>query len=280
MSVPNIFNKKKILFFFINPFLLVWKHRKITMRLVIRQIESQYKGTILGIFWSFMLPLLRLGVYTFVFSTIMGVNFSGQDSSPFSYPIIIFSGLLLFNFFAQSITIAPSLMWINRTYVKQIVFPLEIFPVVSISVSLFNAGINFLILMLFYLFIMGIPYLNALYFFVIIIPLILMTLGLSWLLAAFGVFIRDLSQAIIVVNQFLLFLSPIFYPLERVPKSFQWLLKLNPLSMIVSMSQKTLFENSTPNFLVLTAYIIGSWLLATFGYWSFTNLKKEFADVI
>lgn len=126
----------------------VYKHRQLILRMARRELEGRFKGSRLGIFWVILQPLLMLAVYTFAFGVVLQARW-GQDTSgsPWEYALFLFTGLLIFNVFADLVGRAPSLMLENTSYIKNMVFPTEILPVVSLLVALFNFAIGFVVLM-------------------------------------------------------------------------------------------------------------------------------------
>ncbi|MEW6251513.1 MAG: ABC transporter permease [Planctomycetota bacterium] len=302
-----------------------WRERRLILRLARRQIEARYRGSVLGLVWAVLIPLLMLGVYTFVFSAIFPSKWtekppdpnvaessspttsaaavrdagdSGGETLPVSaraaaaqerrglYPfvLVLFTGLILFNLFAESVNRAPGLMLENVTYIKKVIFPLEIMVWVTVLVALFNALVSGALLLLGYLAFRGVPPPAALLLPVLLIPLILLTVGLCWFLASFGVYFRDLAQFIPVLTTVLLFVSPIFYPqdslVEKVPGVLRPLVYLNPIGASVEPARLALFKGQWPDWRMLLAQTAFGWLIAWLGLAWFTKTRKGFADVV
>ena len=169
-----------------------WQHRRLILSLARREIESRYRGSFLGLVWSFLTPLLMLAVFTFVFSVVFQARWQVPVGGKGQFALLLFSGLIVFNIFAECINRAPGLVLEHATYVKKVVFPLEILPWVSLLGALFNVLASLVVLLVLYVMVLGAPPWTAILFPVIVLPLILLVMGLSWFLASVGVFVRDL----------------------------------------------------------------------------------------
>ncbi len=255
-------------------------HWPLIWRLAKRELAARYRGSMLGALWGLLTPLLMLSVYTFVFRTVFQARWSSNDASNGEFALLLFAGLILFNVFSECVTRAPGLMLENVSYIKKVVFPLEILPVVTLVVSLCNAATGFAILGLFYGPVFGAPPPTLLLLPLPLLPLCLLTLGLSWFLASAGVFLRDIRQFIGVAVTMLMFMSPIFYPSSVIPESMQPVLMLNPLAPILEQARDLLFWGRLPDwpvwFLTTTVSALCAWL----GYLWFVKTRKGFADVV
>lgn len=258
----------------------LWSNRRLVSQLVRRDFESRFKGSALGMLWVVLNPLMLLLVYTFVFSQVFKARWSVELDSPVSFALILFAGLIAFNVFAENLNAAPRLMLNHVSYIKKVVFPLEILPWVSLLSSLITALISSFLLFLFYTFLLGIPSLTVLYVPLIAVPLCLTTLGVVWFVASLGVFLRDLQHAVGICVTVLLFLSPIFYPLSAVPDFMRKIVMLNPLTAVVEMLRGAIFFNAAPSLAMLGWAFLLSWCVAAGGFWWFMRIKKGFADVV
>ena len=185
-----------------------WRNRSLIYVLSKREVIGRYKGSYLGIFWSFITPLFMLAIYTFVFGVIFNARWNVESDSKIEFALVLFAGLLIFNLFSECITKAPTLILNNVNYVKKIVFPLEILPWVSVYSGLFHATISLLVWLIAYTIFFGIPQVTIFYLPVAVIPLVFMIMGISWVLAALGVYLRDIGQIIGIFVSALMFLSP------------------------------------------------------------------------
>jgi lipopolysaccharide transport system permease protein len=255
-------------------------NRDVLVELVKREISARYKGSVLGLVWSFVTPLLMMAVYTFVFSVVFKARWSTESQSKTEFALVLFAGLMVFNLFSETISRAPFLIQSSANYVKKVVFPLEILPVVSLGGSLFHLSVNFLVWLLFYICFVGAPPLTVGLFIFIITPLVFFTLGLSWFLASLGVYVRDIGQVIGVLVSVLLFMSPIFYPLSSLPTPLKPWLAINPITQVVEGARDVLLWGVVPSVPVYLAYLLSSFIVAWLGYAWFQKTRKGFADVI
>ncbi len=257
-------------------------HRTLIGRLAARDLEAKYRGSFFGLVWAVITPLLMLMIFTFVF----GVVFKGRwasaspDAPTQEFALIIFFGLTIYNFVAEVVSRAPTAITSNNTYVKKVVFPLEILTVVIMASALTQFAISFSLFMVFYGFVFGIPPLEILLFPIIIAPLIIAVAGVSWLLASLGVFVRDLSQFVPLALTALLFLSPIFYPVANLPEATQSWLSVGPLAPILESARAVVVFGEQPDWPALGVYAIVALVVGTFGYWWFYRTQKGFADVL
>jgi len=265
----------------LSPLSDVWRNRALTVRLARRDIESRYRGSVLGLAWTVVNPLIMLIVYTFIFSVVFRARWgTTQGGGTAEFALYLFSGMILFTIFSECVSRAPGLILENTSYIKKVVFPLEIMPVVVLLAALFNAMIGFVILLIFYLVARGLPPLTALLLPLVLLPLCLFSLGLSWFLASAGVFLRDLRQMVSVLITVMMFLSPIFYPLSAIPEDFRILILLNPLTLLLERSKDVLFWGTGLPVLEWTIYCVAAWLWAWLGYAWFVKTRKGFADVV
>ncbi len=250
------------------------------MALVKREVIGRYRGSVLGICWSFFNPLLMLMVYTFVFSMVFKARWGIEGEGKADFAITLFAGLLVFNFFSECISRAPTLITHNSNYVKKVVFPLEILPYVLLGASLFHTLISVFVWVLFYLCCKGLPPIQIVFAPVVVLPLVILTLGLSWLIASLGVFLRDITQIISLVITVLLFLSPVFYPISALPAQAQVLMQYNPIAASIEQVRGVLLYGQLPSVSVYLGHLAFS-LLAAWGCFAwFQKTRRAFADVI
>ncbi len=257
-----------------------WRHRTLIGRLAQREISAKYRGSLLGPLWSLLTPLMMLAVYTFLFSVVFQSRWGTGGGGRGEFAILFFSGMIIYTIFSEPVLRAPTLMFENISYIKKVVFPLEIMAWVCLETALFNAAVSFLVLALFYLLVFGLPPLTALLLPLVLLPLCLATLGVIWFLASVGVFLRDVRQLVGAATTALMFLSPIFYPITAVPESYRWLLYANPLTITLEASKDVLFWGRCPDpWLWLVDLGLG-WVIAWLGYAWFMKTRKAFADVV
>lgn len=249
-----------------------------------REVIGRYRGSFLGLLWTFVNPILMLSIYTFVFSVVFKVRLDSQHGDiyddKFAFALLLFTGLILFNLFSECLSRAPGLILANVNYVKKVIFPLEILPLVSLGSALFHAGISFLVLFSFLL-IIGHPIEWTIIFLpIILVPLILLTTGLSWILASIGVFVRDIGQFIGLILTMLLFLSPIFYPASALPEAVRDYLFLNPLTLIIEQARAVILYGQLPDWSSLVLYYLIAFFVAWSGLIWFKKTRRGFADVL
>ncbi|MCX5864983.1 MAG: ABC transporter permease [Deltaproteobacteria bacterium] len=259
----------------------LWANRSLIRVLVVREVVGRYRGSVFGILWSFFNPVLMLAVYTFVFSVVFKARWGGGAAeSKAEFALVLFAGLLVFNLFAECVIRAPSLILSNVNYVKKVVFPLEILPWVAFGAALFHAVVSFIVWVMFFIIIIGFPHPSVFLLPLVILPLVLVIMGISWFLAALGVFFRDVSQMVGVVVTILMFFTPIFYPLAAIPEAYRVFLFCNPLTFIVEQTRGLLIFGAFPRWGYLGLITSFSFLVAWFGFAWFQKTRKGFADVL
>lgn len=255
----------------------IWHNRYLLGQLVRRDVLLRYRGAIFGVLWIFLSPLIMLAIFAFIFGHIFQARWPQQDGG-IPFWLLLYSGLIAFNIFAETISRAPTSVRGYPSFVKKIVFPVNILPIVPLGAALVHGGFNFLILIAALAWI-GQLHAEILLFPLVITPLILLALGLSWFLAAWGVFIRDMTQIVPVFVQMLLFLSPVFYPVSAVPKVLQPIYLYNPLSIVIETSRDIL-SGHTASISTWGIALTFCLVAAILGYAFFQHSKDEFADVL
>ncbi|MCR4305168.1 MAG: ABC transporter permease [Gallionella sp.] len=259
----------------------VWQHRDLILQMARREVVGRYRGSIMGIAWSFFNPILMLVVYTFVFSVVFKARWgTGADENQTTFAIVLFVGLIVYGLFSEMVNRAPALILSNVNYVKKVIFPLEILPIIALGAALFHALISLGVLLLAILLINGSLAWTAIFFPLIILPLLIATLGVAWFLASLGVFVRDVGQTVGIFTTVLMFLSPLFYPISSLPEKFQIWLMLNPLTFVIEQSRAVMIFGKLPDWGGLGIYAVASLLIAWTGYWWFQKTRKGFADVL
>jgi lipopolysaccharide transport system permease protein len=245
-----------------------------------REVVGRYRGSVLGILWSFFNPVFMLTIYTFVFSVVFKAKWGAGSDSKTDFAMILFAGLIVFNLFSETVTRSPSLILSNVNYVKKVVFPLEILPVVSILSSCFHTLVSIGVLILFRLIVGSGFSLTTVLFPFIIAPLLLLTLGISWFLAALGVYLRDVTQTIGLAMTALMFVSPIFFPITALPEKYRIFVFLNPLSFIIEQGREVLVFSHLPDVRGLLIYYAVGCVTALLGFAWFQKVRTGFADVL
>lgn len=267
--------------------------RDLVLTLIRREIAGRYRGSLLGILWSMLTPLFMLAVYTFVFGIVFRTRWTdamgdaggtetvaGGEASTVGFAIVLFAGLIVFQLFAEVINRAPTLVLANTNYVKKVVFPLQILPVVALGSALFHAVVSVAVLFGFMLVVRGTIPLTALLWPLVIAPFCLVILGIAWFLSALGVYYRDINQVLGTLVTALMFLSPIFFPLSVLPQWLQRWVALNPVSLPVEQTRDVLIFGRAPDMLALAQYAVIGLAVAAVGYAWFQKTRKGFADVM
>ena len=257
------------------------RHSLLTARRIAqREVQSRVVGTMLGFAHYFIAPLFYLSIYTWLFSTVFVTNWGGKVGNHGDFALRVYSGLIVFQFFSDVVVRAPRLLLENPSFVTKIAFPLEILVIAAMATSLFVAVVNYTIFFLGFIFLSGPPHPSAVALLWLWPALVLFVGGIAWLLAALGVYFRDLSQLISTVVPALMFLSPIFYPASAAPPSLQVILLLNPIAWFVEATHGPLLDGVMPELATVALLYAISILTAFVGLLVFQRIKHGFADVV
>ncbi|MGE6743760.1 ABC transporter permease [Allorhizobium pseudoryzae] len=259
-----------------------WRERALIGRLVNREVQARYRGSLLGFVWAIVLPLATIGIYTFVFGSIFKARWSvpaGADSE-YGFGSILFVGFIVFGLFSEPFNRAPSLMLENSSYIKKVVFPLEVLPWVSLGTAIVNSGLSFLVFLGVYVTFYGIPSILWILIPLIIAPVIFITLGVTYALSSLGVYVRDIRQFTPLLTTMLMFLSPVLYPLENVPEQYRAIVLANPLTIGIQQVREIIFDAQVPDLREWALYLLASLIVLWLGFVWFERTKKGFADVL
>jgi lipopolysaccharide transport system permease protein len=258
-----------------------WQYRNLIWLMARRELQAGYKGSIFGFGWTVLQPLLMLCVYTFVFSVIFKGRWGiASDGSQTSFALVLFLGLITFRLFSEMIGSASQLVSHNSVYVKKVQFPLEILPIVRLLNILVDTFISLAVLMVGVILFGQKIHMTALLLPVVWIPMLLLSLGAGYALAALGVFIRDIHKIAGILTTLLFFASAIFYPIESVPEPYRILFRINPLALFVEFSRKLVFWGDMPDWTLYGIWLILAAGLFTAGTFLFVRSKRAFADVL
>ena len=255
-------------------------YRKIMWQLILREIRSRFQGSFLGIMWLVLQPLFLLFTYTLVFGIVFKARWNGAEIDPLRYGLAIFIGMILHSVLSDCLLRSPTLITAKANFVKKVVFPLEILPPVQVvtafiqgfvgfalfllAVAVFGNGLNFMVLLT--------P--------IFILPLFLHSLGITWFLAALGVYVRDVGQVTTMLTTALLFLSPVFYPLSALPEPFATIVFFNPLTYSIESMRDIVFNGTLPGFTSTVIQFLFSLVVAFLGLTWFKVTQRGFADVL
>jgi len=259
----------------------LWRNRQLIVQMTTREVAGRYKGSALGLAWSFFNPVLMLIVYTFVFSEVFKARWGGSgDESKTQFAVVLFVGLIVMGLFTEVLNRAPGLILSNVNYVKKVVFPIEILPVIAMGTALFHGLISLCVLLAAFALFNGYLHWTVVFFPLVFFPLIVLSLGLTWMLASLGVFLRDVGQTIGIITTVMMFLSPVFYPVTAVPERFRPIIMANPLTFIIEQAREVLIWGHLPNWIGLGVYSLVAFVVAWMGYVWFQKTRKGFADVL
>lgn len=245
-----------------------------------REVLSRYRGTVMGIFWSFISPVVMLVVYTFVFSEVFKARWGVGGTDKTAFAVNLFAGIIVHGFFAECLSRSPTLMPQYVSYVKRVVFPLAILPPVVVVSALFHTFISVLVLLIAHFVLYGFVHWQALFLPLLMLPLVFVALGCTWLLTALGVFLRDIGQIMPVVITILMFMAPVFYPVSALPEAYQGWLYLNPLTPAIESARALLLQGELPGWQGYFLYLAAGLASAALGWAFFERARKGFADVL
>ncbi|HEY8036063.1 MAG TPA: ABC transporter permease [Methylobacter sp.] len=260
----------------------LWRNRQLIMQMTKREVVGRYKGSVMGLAWSFFNPVFMLTVYTFVFSEIFKSRWGGigGDDSKTQFAVVLFVGMIVLSLFSEVLNRAPGLILSNVNYVKKVVFPIEILPVIAMGGALFHSLISLGVLLAAFTLFNGYLHWTVIFIPLVLLPLVILTTGLAWMLASLGVFLRDVGQTIGIITTVLMFLSPVFYPVTAVPERFRPFIMANPLTFIIEQAREVLIWGHTPNWTGLAGYTLAAVIVVWIGYAWFQKTRKGFADVL
>lgn len=260
----------------------LWGNRQLILQMSRREVVGRYRGSAMGLTWSFFNPVFMLVVYTFVFSEIFKSRWAGDgaDGSKTQFAVLLFVGMIVQGLFAEVLNRAPTLILTNVNYVKKVIFPLEILPIVALLSTLFHSLISLAVLLIAFFIFNG--YLNwtAIFIFIVLLPMIILVTGLALILSSCGVFLRDVGQTIVIITTVLMFLSPVFYPISAVPLRFRPYIMANPITFIIEQSRDVLIWGKLPDWVGLSYYSAAAIIVVWAGYFWFQKTRKGFSDVL
>jgi lipopolysaccharide transport system permease protein len=257
-----------------------WARRELFFEITKREVTGRYSGSHLGIVWSFINPLLMLGVYTLAFREFLGMRWSSGESTRADFTLMIFCGMIVHTLLVECLTRAPTAIAGNANLVRKVVFPLALLPCVTVVSALFHAGLSVVVLLLFVLVAQHGLHLTVLYLPLIFLPYAILLSGVSWLMASLGVFIRDVSQVAAAIAAMLMFLSPVFYPASSLKEKYRVLIAYNPLTLIIEQTRAVVVFGDSPDWFALGVYAVVAVAVMAFGYWWFQRTRDGFADVL
>lgn len=261
----------------------VLRYRGLLGHLVYREVHGRVTGSMLGMGWLVLQPLLLLAMYTLVFGVFMKSRWGAQGDDIAYFALALFPGLLVFNIFAECVNRAPTLVLQNPNYVKKVVFPLELLIVPVLAGALVQFGIGFSLWLVLVLVLQGGVGWGLLLVPLVLLPFVLLVAGLCWALAAMGVYFRDLGNLVPLASQVLMFLSPVLYPISNVPQSVRSALYLNPLTLVVEAVRAAGLDTGSATLVLpegFGLYLLAALMVAWLGIRLFRGLRPGFADMV
>ncbi len=257
-------------------------HRHLLMQLIVRDVAGRYKGSFGGLAWAVIQPVLMLAVYLFVFGMVFnprrGASTPADNLTAFG--LSLFCGMLVHGLFSECLIRSPSAIVSQPAYVKKIIFPLQLLPLVVLGSALFHFGVGLAVLLVGALVFGHPPGWTALWLPVVVLPLVLLCAGVTWLFASLGVFLRDIGQLTGLAATVMMFLSPVFYPLEALPAQYRWLAYANPLTVPIEAVRDVLLRDKPPAFDTLAIHALASLAVCWLGHAWFNRTRRGFADVL
>lgn len=258
---------------------LLGEHRGLISSMVKRDLTNRYKGSVMGLAWTVITPAVQIMIFTLIFAGLFNARF-GAETSRFGYAIYMFCGMLPWIAFSEGVQRASTALTENINLVKRVVFPIEALPVnlalSAIAQQLFGTIVLVVVAAIFE----RSPSLTMLYLPLLLIPQFLVTVGLGWLAASFGVFIRDTQQFIQLLLMAWMYLTPIIYPENMITAQYRWLVNLNPLAALIRSYRRILLESAPPDWHGLVFTLLFASGCFVVGYWWFERTRKAFADVL
>lgn len=265
-----------------SPFADLARKRDLWWQFTVRAVEMRHRGSYLGAVWTVLNPLLMLTIYVVVFGVILPGHFGVlADETPADFVLAVFLGLIIYHVVAETIATAPGIVVNNPNLVKKVVFPLDVLPLAQVGAFWFHFLISFALMLAgTAIFGRGLSLSGIGWLPVILLPVVLMSVGLGWMISALGVFFRDFSQAMPFVAQIILYASAIFYPVAKIPVGLWAILKWNPLLHTVNLARNALLWDTPINLTNLGYTYVCGILLYVLGRVIFMKLQPAFADVI
>jgi lipopolysaccharide transport system permease protein len=259
------------------------RNRQLIVQMTKRDVIGRYKGSVMGLLWSFLNPIFMLTVYTFFFSVVFKARWGvveGVEESKTQFAVVLFVGMIVHGLFAEALNRSPSLIIGNVNYVKKVIFPLEILPVVNLGAALFHSLVSMVVLLIAFVVFNHYLHWTVIFAPLVLLPLLIISLGFSWMLASLGVFLRDVGQTIGLVTTVLMFLSPVFFPITAIPEQYRPIIMANPLTFIIEQAREVLIWGHLPDWWGIAIYTVVATVVAWLGFIWFQKTRKGFADVL
>jgi lipopolysaccharide transport system permease protein len=257
----------------------IWDHRHLIGMMVKRDSLGKYKGSLLGALWPMINPVGHLILYTFLFCVILKVKLGG-DGSTSNFALYLMAGLLPWGAFSEALSRSSVCILEHPNYVKRVIFPLQVLPVITVLSTLVTEAMAFVILVAGVALFTHQIHATLLYLPLVCISQLLLTSGLCWLLASLGVYVRDIRHMMALTLAAWMYATPIVYPATSLPANFKFLLWLNPMAGIVLDYRRVVLEGLAPDWYHYGTYTLVAAVVFFAGFKFFEKTKKSFADVM
>jgi len=244
-----------------------------------RELAARYRGSVLGIVWALLTPIVTIAIFTIIFAGIFKARF-GDSNSQWDYALYLFCGLLPWNAFQESLQLSSNTIVAHANLVKRVVFPLETLPVSLSLAAVVNQMFGTVALVIAAVLLRGEMHATIVFLPLLVLPQLIATFGAAWLLASLGVFIRDIVQGITLLLMAWMYLTPIIYPETLVPEGYRGIVNLNPFTPLVRNYRRIILDGNLPDWRGLAYFTVFAIVSFVFGYWWFARSRKNFADVI
>ena len=249
------------------------QYREFLKSNVKKDIRGKYKGSFLGILWSFINPLLSVLIYAIIFPYIMKTSMD-------NYLIYLITGIIPWTFFTMAINTGTISILVNANLIKKVYFPRIILPISSVTSALVNFFISLIIVVIFILF-SNIGFSINLIFLPIIIAIqYILLLGITFIVSAIDLYFRDIENIITFVINMLFYATPILYTQDIFPTNLRWIIDINPMAGIINSYRDVFYYKVAPNFSNLFIIFIISLIVLILGYIIFEKLQKRFAEEV
>jgi lipopolysaccharide transport system permease protein len=252
---------------------------ELILSLARRELVARYKGSVLGIVWAIVTPVVMITIFTFIFAGIFNARF-GPNGNAWDYALYLFCGLLPWTMFQETLQSSSTTIVTHANLVKRVVFPLETLPVAQALSAIGNQLFGTIALVVATVVVRHELHITILWLPALLIPQLILTLGAAWLVASLGVFLRDIAQGITLVLMAWMYLTPIIYPESIVPERYRLFINANPFTALVRSYRRIFLEGVAPDWSSLAYFTSVAVILFVFGYWWFAKTRRNFADVI
>jgi lipopolysaccharide transport system permease protein len=264
----------------LDPFRVLIDSREIVYQLARQRLVRRFRGSFLGAIWLFLSPAITLALYTLVFGVMLKNRWRVDSTDTGEYALLLYLGLCIFWFFSEVVSEAPTLIINNPSYVKKVVFPTESLLWVLVAYSLALTTLRISVFVVACLLMQGQIPVTVLLLPLVWVPLVLYAVGIGWILASIGTFLRDVGEIVSLALMAIFFLSPVLYPVNTIPDVVQWIVSINPLTVPIQQARELAYFGTFPDPNVWLVQLAMSMFVAWAGLALFCRSKRIFGDVV